>query len=40
MTMTGSFIGLIIALVAMFIWLLYETKWLTIRLPQYVSSSK
>jgi len=26
--------GLIIALVALFVWLLYETKWLTIRLPQ------
>jgi hypothetical protein len=34
MTMAGNFIGLIIALVALFIWLLYETKWLTIRLPQ------
>jgi hypothetical protein len=32
--MTGSFIGLIIALVALFIWLLFETKWLRIRLPQ------
>jgi hypothetical protein len=32
--MAGSFIGLIIALVALFIWLLYETKWLTIRLPR------
>ena len=26
--------GLIAALVALFVWLLYETKWLTIRLPQ------
>ena len=32
--MAGSFIGLLIALVALFIWLLYETKWLRIRLPQ------
>jgi hypothetical protein len=26
--------GLIAALVALFIWLLYETKWLTVRLPK------
>ena len=26
--------GLIAALVALFVWLLYETKWLTIRLPR------
>jgi hypothetical protein len=32
--MAAGFIGLIIALVALFIWLLYETKWLKIRLPR------
>ena len=26
--------GLIVALVALYVWLLYETRWLTIRLPK------
>lgn len=27
--------GLIVVLVLLYVWLLYETKWLKTRLPQY-----
>jgi len=32
--------GLIVALVLLYVWLLYETKWLRVRLPQCVVPSK
>ena len=33
-------IGLIVALVLLYVWLLYETKWLTIRLRQHAQASR
>ena len=29
--------GLVVALVLLYLWLLYETKWLKIQLPQYIA---
>jgi hypothetical protein len=32
--------GLIVALVLLYVWLLYETKWLRVQLPIHISPGK
>lgn len=32
--------GLIVALVLLYVWLLYETKWLRVQLPMHATTRK